>query len=113
LDRALLVLSSSGAGDDPERLSRLAADPELVDDPVAVAAIRRDRELDDLAVGRSSDPLEQKRRRVERNAERLRFLLVGDRRLDGLLPADDLDSVAARQAPVKGALLRVGARQAR
>src|SRR5262245_1390815 len=107
LTRALLVLSSRGACDDPDRLGGLAADPQLVDDPVAVAPIGRARELDDLAVGRARDPLEQKRRRVERHPERLRLLLVGDGRLDGLLPADDLDPVPAGQELVEGILLEI------
>jgi hypothetical protein len=58
----MLVLSSTGARDDPERLSGLTADPQLGDDSVPVAAVDRDRELDDLAVRGARDPLEEERR---------------------------------------------------
>src|ERR671930_1848439 len=80
---------------DPERLRGNAADAELGDEPVAVATVRRARELDDVAGGGTRDALEQERGRVERHAERARLLLVGDGRLDGLRAADDRDLIAA------------------
>src|SRR5207247_4820451 len=86
-----VVLSSSGARDDAERLRRLPAAPQLGDDPVAVAAVDRDRELDDLAGRAAGDALEEERRGMERHAQGLRLLLVGHGRLDRLLAADDLD----------------------
>src|SRR5580765_5531249 len=51
-----------------------ASDAELRDEPVAVAAVDRARELDDLALRRVRHPLEQEGRRVERDVERLGLL---------------------------------------
>src|SRR5436305_903994 len=47
-----------------------AADADLGHDPVAVAAVGRARELDEIAGGRPGDPLEAQGGRVERHAER-------------------------------------------
>src|SRR5690349_18707633 len=66
--RRLLVLTSGGARDDPERLCRLPADAELGDDPVAVAPVDRDRELADVARRAARHALEEERRRMERHA---------------------------------------------
>src|SRR4051812_22721152 len=102
-----LVLSSSGASDDAQRLRRLPATPELGHDPVAVAAVDRDRELDDLAARAAGDALEEERGGVERHAECLRLLLVGDGRLHRLLATDDLEPVPAREKLVERVLLEV------
>ena len=80
---------------------------ERSDEPVPVAAIDRLDELDDLARLRVGDALEAERRRVERNAERRRLLLVGHRRLDRLRSADDDDPVAVAEELVERLLLEI------
>src|SRR5579862_5185872 len=96
-----------------ERLGGHAARPELGDEPVAVAAVRGARVLDHVAGGGAGDALEEQRRRVERDAERLRLLFIGDGRLDRLRAADDLDAVAAREQVVERVLLQVRRREPR
>src|SRR5204863_75265 len=91
---------------------RVPAGAELGNEPVAIAAVDRDGELDDLAVRRAGDPLEEERGGVERHAEHLGLLLVRDGRLDRLRPARDLDPVAAVEQLVERALLEVDRAQA-
>src|SRR3954470_3811599 len=110
--RRFLVLSSRCARDDVERPGRLAADPQLGDEAVAVAPVDRDGELDHVTTRRAGDALEQESGRVERHAEGLRFLFAGYGRLDSLLAADDLDPVAAREQTVERVLLEVRRGQA-
>ena len=104
---------SSGAGARPIGIAGPAADAELGDEAVAVAAVDRARELDDLAARGARDALEQERRRVERDAERRRLLLVRHRRLDRLRAADDLDPVAVARAGRRTSSPRDRARSAR
>src|SRR5581483_3152943 len=79
---------------------------QLGDEPVAVASVDRAHELDHLGLG-AGEPLEQERRRVERDAERPGLLLVGHRRLDRLLPADDRDPVAIPQERIERAVFEI------
>src|SRR5580765_2689918 len=81
-------------------------------EPVAVAPVDRVDELHDLAALGARDPLEQERRRVQRDAQRLRLLLVGDRRLDRLHAARDHDPVAGAEQVVKRLALEIGGAQA-
>ena len=74
-------------------LRRRPAHAQLRDQPVPVAAVGRDRELDHVARGRARDALEQESRRVERDPQRLGLLLVRDRGLDRLRAAGDLGTL--------------------
>src|SRR4051794_36088351 len=69
-------------------------------------------ELHDLALLGAGDALEEERRRVQRDPECLRLLLVGHRRLDRLHAARDDDPVARAEQVVEGLALEVGGAQA-
>src|SRR4051812_15360702 len=89
-------------GNEARGLKRPPPAPELRDEPVAVATVDRAREFDDVVLVGAGDALEEERRRVERHAEELRFLVVRDGRLDCLRAAGDLDSVALLEQVVEG-----------
>src|SRR5262245_40002780 len=91
--------------------ARLAWPTELGDDAIAIAPVDRPHVLDDLPDRRARDPLEDEGRRVQRNAERERLVLVRDRRLDRLGASDDLDVVLVVQQLVEREALEVGSRQ--
>ena len=61
-------------------------------------------ELDRAALSVAARALEQERRRVQRQGERFRLLLVGHGRLDDLPPGDDLDPVALAQKLIERAV---------
>src|SRR5919201_1671139 len=84
---------------------------QLGDQLIPVTAIDRANVLDVPARLRYSGPLEQKRRRVQRDAEQCRFVFVGDGRLDGLRARCDDDLVALFQELVEGAIFEVGLRK--
>src|SRR5919198_1992394 len=105
--------SSETTCDESPRTMHLDAAGEVGDDPVAVAAVDRLDELDDLVAPVAAEALEEERGRVQRHAERRRLLLVRHRRLDGLDPAGDDDAVPVAQQRVERPGLEVGRREAR
>src|SRR5690349_20629234 len=80
---------------------------QVGDELVAIAPVDGAHVLDDLAALRVRRTLELERRRVQRDAESLRFLLVGHRRLDSLPSADDRDLEAPFEDLVERAALQV------
>src|SRR5207247_1173754 len=71
------------------------------DDPVAVAAVERLCMLDRPAAGLPGAPGEQEQRRADLRVEERRLVPAGDRRLDRLLAAGELDVVAVAQELVE------------
>ena len=73
---------------------------ELRDQAIPVATVERSNVFDDLSGPGVSRPLEQERRRVQRDAERRRLVLVRHRRLERLPAAHDVDASRIPKAPL-------------